>query len=131
MKARDWLVKQGLAKQGRGRFSREAKAALAKAISEGMSFSDFKLTGDEAPKVQRVAEFRTATPVVVDRQPFRTQKVVWAVDKGTKPSHAPLVVTLDSCAGCSKSISYCGCSSGPKLPKYLGGGVALLSKPII
>jgi hypothetical protein len=37
---REWLVAQNLAKPGRGRFSAEAKAALAKAIGEGMQFSD-------------------------------------------------------------------------------------------
>jgi histone H3/H4 len=37
---REWLVSQGLAKAGRGKFSNDAKAALAKAISEGMEFDE-------------------------------------------------------------------------------------------
>lgn len=37
---REWLASKGLAKIGRGKFSNEAKAALAKAESEGMKFSD-------------------------------------------------------------------------------------------
>lgn len=37
---RDYLISLGLAKAGRGKFSNEAKAALAKAIAEGMEFSD-------------------------------------------------------------------------------------------
>lgn len=38
---REWLVERGLAKAGaRGRFSREANAALAKAISEGIVFDE-------------------------------------------------------------------------------------------
>lgn len=39
---RDYLVSKGLAKPGRGRFSGEAKAAIAAAIAEGMVFSDAK-----------------------------------------------------------------------------------------
>jgi hypothetical protein len=41
MKARDWLVSKGLAKEGRGKFSNAARDALDKAVSEGMSFSDY------------------------------------------------------------------------------------------
>lgn len=37
---REYLVSLGLAKPGRGRFSGDAKAALAKAIAEGMTFDD-------------------------------------------------------------------------------------------
>lgn len=38
---RQWLAERGLAKpEGRGRFSTEAMAALEKAISEGVEFSD-------------------------------------------------------------------------------------------
>lgn len=40
MRRRDWLVQQGLAKPGRGKFSNDAKAALAKAEAEGVVFDD-------------------------------------------------------------------------------------------
>ena len=40
MKRRDWLVSQGLATPGRGRLSAAAHAAIDKAVSEGMRFSD-------------------------------------------------------------------------------------------
>lgn len=39
--AREWLVSQGLAKEGRGKFSNDAKAALANAVKEGVKFSDY------------------------------------------------------------------------------------------
>ena len=44
---RDYLVSLGLAKPGRGRFSNEAKQALAKARSEGMTFK-----GAPVPRVE-------------------------------------------------------------------------------
>lgn len=37
---REWLVSQGLAKPGRGKFSNAAKEALAKAEASGVKFSD-------------------------------------------------------------------------------------------
>lgn len=37
---RDYLVSLGLAKPGRGKFSNEAKVALAKAEADGMKFAD-------------------------------------------------------------------------------------------
>ena len=40
MTKREYLVSLGLAKPGRGRMSREAHAALAKAEAEGMTFDD-------------------------------------------------------------------------------------------
>ena len=38
MTPREWLVQQGLAKPGRGKFSNEAKAALKNAMDSGMEF---------------------------------------------------------------------------------------------
>lgn len=46
---RDYLVRLGLAKPGRGKFSNDGKAALAKAESEGMKFLDNAPAG-AAPK---------------------------------------------------------------------------------
>lgn len=44
MKAKEFAVSQGLAKPGKGRMSREAHEAIRKAISDGMSFSDYQVT---------------------------------------------------------------------------------------
>lgn len=44
--AREWLAAKGLAKPGaRGRFSLDAKAALNKAVSDGIEFSDWPKVG--------------------------------------------------------------------------------------
>lgn len=39
------------------------------------------------------------------------------------------LVAVSNCGGCGKGVSYCGCASGPKAPKYLGGQVLLLTRP--
>lgn len=50
MNKREWLVSKGLAKAGRGKFSNEAKAALAKAEADGMVFSDAVPSVKPTPK---------------------------------------------------------------------------------
>lgn len=55
---REYLVGQGLAKAGRGKFSTAAKAALDVARAKGVKFSD-----DDTPAP------RTAAPVEVDTAP--------------------------------------------------------------
>ena len=45
MTAREYLVGLDLARPSKGRFSAEAKEALAKALSEGMTFSDWDENG--------------------------------------------------------------------------------------
>ena len=51
---REWLAAQGLAKPGaRGKFSREAQAALSKALAGGMEFSDLIAREEKANKPKR------------------------------------------------------------------------------
>ena len=52
--AREYLVSLGLAKPGRGRFSGEAKAALAKAIADGMTFDEVNPPAPKQLKVKTV-----------------------------------------------------------------------------
>lgn len=60
---RDYLVRLGLAKPGRGKFSNAAKEALAKAEAEGMKFSD---TGAPAPKPAKDKPDEPTAPVQAD-----------------------------------------------------------------
>lgn len=53
MTEREWLISQGLAKAGRGRYSKEARDALNKAKAEGMAFD---LTQAEIAKLERVSK---------------------------------------------------------------------------
>ena len=51
---REWLIEQGLAKAGRGRFSLPAKEALAEAIADGVVFSDPIATPAKPKAAKRV-----------------------------------------------------------------------------
>jgi hypothetical protein len=62
MRRKQYAVSLGLATPGKGRMSREALEAVAKAESEGMVFDDAK--GTPAPKVVR----ETPKPVTVKRE---------------------------------------------------------------
>lgn len=65
--ARDFLVKENLAKPGRGKFSNEAKLRLKQAIADGHKFSDWDENGRVvvAPAVKNKIEKR-AMPVIED-----------------------------------------------------------------
>jgi hypothetical protein len=68
---REWLASQGLAKLGRGRFSAEAKAALAKAKAEGMVFDKTAL------ELAREAR---------QNKPKRERKAIQSTPKESRPS---------------------------------------------
>ncbi|QIN94194.1 Lsr2-like DNA bridging protein [Streptomyces phage Wakanda] len=46
-----------------------------------------------------------------------------------KPFISEPLVAVSSCAGCSKGVAFCGCKTGPRAPKYLGGELLMLEKP--
>lgn len=52
MNKREYLISKGLAKPGKGRFSAEGKAAIEKAISEGMVFDEPVAKPVAAPKAK-------------------------------------------------------------------------------
>lgn len=188
---REWLVSQGLAKMGRGRYSAEAKEALVKAKDGGMTFD---LTAAEKAKLERankpkkirsvkqvvskevrpsqdsydakavrawgeqtgaiekgkrgklptalinayLAANTTQKKVVVrknstPRIKVREESVGWAIAKRGPKDHAYIsepAVAVTTCGGCGKGVSYCGCTNGPKAPKYLGGELLLLTRPV-
>ena len=73
---------------------------------------------------------------VVVRQPrskVREETTAWAiVRRGPKdPAYVsePLVA-VSTCGRCTRGISYCGCDAGPVAPKYLGGELLMLTKPV-
>lgn len=78
---REYLVGLGLAKPGRGRFSGEGKAALAKARNEGMTF---KSTAPEV-KTPRVVKVKADKPKATEAvDPAHVRK--WAKDNGVEVS---------------------------------------------
>lgn len=196
---RDWLISQGKAKPGRGKFSQEATKLIEEAEAKGMVFDltpleiakaerAARIAAGIAPKRRRkTAEEKAAEPKkekrpdsnLYDNKDVRSwaqqlgievgqrgtiptaivnqylsamkapqKKVVrktisnkpsvrpesvgytYAKRKPGDPSYIsePLVAVM-TCGGCSRGVSYCGCKSGPTAPKYLGGGVLLLTKP--
>jgi hypothetical protein len=85
---REWLVLQGLAKPGRGKFSNAAKEALAKAEASGTVFADpapaaksdkpRTVKAPKAPKAPEVAQEKsTADPAAVRK---------WAKENGVTVS---------------------------------------------
>lgn len=77
MKSRDWLISQGLAKPTRGRLSREAKAALERAIADGMKFSDISSNSTgEIKKVVPNSEFTDYTPPSQYRYPEHAYEAI-------------------------------------------------------
>jgi hypothetical protein len=120
--ARQYLFDLGLAKMSRGRFSAEAKAALAKAMSEGMTFSDYVQSTPAAvptrvlaaPVVRsaKITKPSTKAAPIASQEPQRTEHFMSVTEKnGT-------LVVLGNCK-CGKSIRMCRCSNGPVPPAYL------------
>lgn len=139
---RDWLASltPPLAKPGRGRFSREAIAAIAKAESEGMVFDDpapskpaprpmpkpsTKVPGiseavaknlpgvTNAPVVNETTEPPMIAPEVKPQSLVRDVKSLNGYTKeGWK-------VNFATCAKCANHVKYCKCSGGPHAPSIV------------
>lgn len=142
---REYLVSLGLAKEGRGKFSKDAEAKAAEFLASGGSFDEpvkpapkpkaDKPAGVQAtPRPQRVkpapkTNVPAPTPLVM---PVRKQTEGYAVERNT-------LIAFTSCGsnkvGCGKPINFCKCASGPVAPHYLDKGVAgtplALTKPIV
>lgn len=145
--SREWLVQQNLAKQGKGRLSREAQAALMQAIAEGIEFSDRTTDGKLKPYVPKRAPKTSSDPVAkdvpaidesplelkpatkpkvsqltaprpVEHQQQRDETVIWGVCLPTKPGQTAMNIVIRDCAACGRSVSYCTHKT-PKLPKWL------------
>jgi hypothetical protein len=150
---REYLVTLGLAKEGRGKFSAAAHAALAEAEAQGVVFDEPvkpepKPRKAAAPKPERpkVSLAKAVTPPKTEKpktsqqtadaptpllMPKRKQKEGYVVERGT-------LIAYSTCAvkgGCGKPVQFCGCKSGPVAPHYLDKGVAgtplLLDKPVV
>lgn len=187
---REFLVSKGLAKEGRGRFSAEAKAALEQARKDGVVFD---LTPAEIAKQEREnkpKKVRQVTPVApkesrpsqdaydakavrawgeqtgalekgrrgklptavinaylasnktvkkvtvkrtsTKRSAVRSETVGYTYAKrrsGDPEFISEPLVAVETCGRCSRGVSFCGCQDGPTAPKYLGGGVLMLTRP--
>jgi len=110
---REWLVSQGLAQPGRGRFSREALAALA----------DSGITFDTSPAQSDTIEFKQepeAPPATVSMAPPINVPPIER-DEYTRKGldDKGHVIEWATCHRCNSHIMYCHCPNGPKAPRYV------------
>lgn len=108
---RDWLASQGLAIAGaRGKFSNAAKAALAKAETEGMQFSD----SPNSPTAPKATKPKAPAPVVstaadslyLSPSDFRFPEDEYkAVEVGSKKTHS----MRECCNRCRVSLTNHAC----------------------
>ena len=115
--AREWLVSQGLAKPGRGKFSKAAHQALAKALGEGIKFSDYPKSANPAPvkTVKATGDKPAPTPVksssvpdVMFEDEYRYPEADYQAvrfEDGKKIVHSMREV----CNNCRVSLVMCGC----------------------
>lgn len=113
---REWLITQGLAKEGRGKFSNAAKEALAKAEAEGIVFDDSPAPSTPKPvkdkPVKESAPVVTADDVVMFENEMPHYGVSWNYrdDKGKKMPLSDRAV----CINCGYSLIAHVCNS-PKV----------------
>lgn len=148
MTKREWLAERGLAIPGaRGKFSRDAIAAIA-AEEKRCSDENIPLPWTEKekpvpgkrgrkPKTSKgITQFEKSQGIeeesVLKRQDYnvivsppkrREETEAWVIDQNG------FLVGIMFCGGCQKSISRCT-HDVPLAPAYLGGGVAMLEKPV-
>jgi hypothetical protein len=132
---REYLVGLGLAKPGRGRFSADAKAALAKAEAEGTVFSDGKDASespDSEPRAPRPVSTKgegqaftykpepsNTTPVQTYAPPFNVSPKVRNVGQILGVDERGTQIAFANCSRCTSHVDFCRCKSGPKPPKYI------------
>lgn len=138
--ARDYLADQNLAIRGaRGKFSHEAKAALAAALKSGIKFSDWDENGrilpvrtprgskravvTVAPSAEGVVtespapkpkQFSTqCAPKARVSTPVREETAIKVVDR------FGITIKVDHCSKCSSSVRMCRCAHGPTVGAWL------------
>lgn len=94
--AREFLVGQGLAKAGRGKFSNVAKEALAEAIAGGMEFSDYTIKGSSAK---------------VEETSYETAPMTWPNGTARFKETGKKVSMSSACNGCGYSLNWCECAT--------------------
>ena len=131
---REYLVSLGLAKAGRGRFTTEALAVLAKAESEGIVFSDGKVASDSPesePRAPRSVSTKgegqafaykpepsSPHPVTTFQQRYNVHPRVREQNSMIGEDENGIRVAFATCRRCSSHIGYCRCPSVLP-PKFL------------
>lgn len=144
MKAREYAISKGLAKEGRGKLSFAAHAAIKQAIADGVEFEDYKdgkvvkSGNSDGPRVSRSrirpagsiegAESPTGTdqPVEIKSRPVTHEySTVYGIDIRGR---SPIVIAFQYCSACIVQVRYCS-HEIPQLPAWIGGGDGLVNQP--
>ena len=114
MDRRSYLVTLGLAKPGRGKFSREAQEALTKARQDGMTFDDEAV---QPVKVKEPSERATkASNKIDDLRAEAPRRFRQDEFNGTDTNGKRIIRTFkDVCNVCRVSMGWCSCPSGPQV----------------
>jgi hypothetical protein len=128
---REFLVKLGLAKEGRGKFSNAAKEALVKAESDGIVFVDkgalttmVKSVDSTGRIVEEKREINQWAPHAVS---VRTEPRYIFYGTGPKRDRTKLSVSVtEACFSCSYSLGWCYCET-PTFLRWKTGEILSLS----
>lgn len=123
---RAYLVSLGLAKEGRGKFSAAAHAALDAAKAQGMQFAEpVKATPKPRKKVERVTvdlDGDTEAPVrrepkvyprLPDKPILRPAQTLYAISTAGATT---VRIGYDQCFRCHSHMTRCACKDGPMPP---------------
>lgn len=108
---REYLIDLNLAKPGRGRFSREAREALAKAVADGVTFDDTKVkvetvaSSDASDHRQGPEPSRAPVPARPPQIRIRDIRSMFCEDED---GHE---IEFSLCRRCSYHVSFCKCAS--------------------
>lgn len=135
---REYAASLGLAKLGaRGKLSKEAHAAINKAIADGVNFSDPSKAVDGKSNIKPIVSTSSSNSTapdarqewagLADQPKTHAYNTVWGICiKG----RSALPIAFQYCAKCLKQVSYCS-HDVPQLPHWVGGGNGLLEKPAV
>jgi hypothetical protein len=105
---REYLISLGLAKDGRGRFSREGLAAIAAAEADGTVFED-----SQSAKTLSSTKIVSSQSVSVPEPPLQTRVREWNLLRGTTDDG--ILIEWGTCSRCSEANMYCRCPQ-PQVP---------------
>lgn len=110
MKARAWLVTQGLAKDGRGKFSTAAKTALDKAVADGKTFDDYpkgtapvkatKVKTEDSKPTGDTSGIAELAPYRFEESDYRAVETVSGIERSLR----------SACNTCRVSLVVCWCA---------------------
>lgn len=106
MTKREYLITLGLAKPGRGRFSREGIAAIKQAEADGIVFDDNTIS----IVTVEIPDAPYTPPPVKPWGVYRDASVM----RGT--TDEGWIIEWGMCDRCARALRYCPCPDGPAWP---------------